>query len=326
MKLPETSPLVIRKGPKLNVSLSPPLNPHSRSPTPGASLSIDTSRSRPTTPKPSIRLDISSLKIGTSSGSSVNGNSEPLFESYYGGPNTLNINTTADPPDEMTIRPSSSTAMPPPSRSEPFADVRAMLSELEVRTTASSSSSSSRPDDDDAVPAPTSPPMPYSDDAFEEISRLGEGAGGAVHKVKNKRTGEIMARKTITTREAPMKQLLRELLIISSNSHINIVRFHGAYMSPSSSEVKILMEHCEGGSLEAVGKRIKERGAVVGEKIAGRLAEGVGGAFLFVLHMNVADLVSGSSRSCLSAQKEDYSQGYQTIQHTAVSRRDRQTR
>jgi mitogen-activated protein kinase kinase len=85
-----------------------------------------------------------------------------------------------------------------------------------------------------------------------------------------------MARKTITTREAPMKQLLRELYIISSTEHVNIILFYGAYVSPSSSEVKILMEYCEGGSLEAVGKRIKERQAVVGEKIAGRLAEEVG--------------------------------------------------
>jgi len=46
-------------------------------------------------------------------------------------------------------------------------------------------------------------------------------------------------------------------------------------MSPSSSEVKVVMEVCEGKSLEAVGKRIKERGARVGEKVAGRLAEGV---------------------------------------------------
>jgi mitogen-activated protein kinase kinase len=35
------------------------------------------------------------------------------------------------------------------------------------------------------------------------------------------------------------------------------------------------MEVCQGKSLEAVGKRIKERGARVGEKVAGRLAEGV---------------------------------------------------
>jgi len=72
-----------------------------------------------------------------------------------------------------------------------------------------------------------------------------------------------------------MKQLLRELSIISSTEHINIILFHGAYMSPSTSEVKIVMEFCEGGSLEAVGRRIKERNAIVGEKIVGRLAEGV---------------------------------------------------
>jgi mitogen-activated protein kinase kinase len=35
------------------------------------------------------------------------------------------------------------------------------------------------------------------------------------------------------------------------------------------------MEYCDGGSLEAIGKKIKEIGGVVGEKITGRLAEGV---------------------------------------------------
>jgi len=46
-------------------------------------------------------------------------------------------------------------------------------------------------------------------------------------------------------------------------------------MSPSSSEVKILMEYCEGRSLDAVGKQMKERGGVVSETIYGRLAEGI---------------------------------------------------
>ena len=158
----------------------------------------------------------------------------------------------------MTIRPTPlslnvSTTVPqgPPEPSHGVVDVRGLLDGL------------------------NDVPLTWSDDVLEEISRLGEGAGGAVHKVKDKRTGKIIARKTITTREAPMKQLLRELSIISSTQHVNIILFHGAYMSPSSSEVKILMEYCEGGSLETVGKRIKERGAVVGEKIAGRLAEGV---------------------------------------------------
>ncbi|KAH6914302.1 STE/STE7 protein kinase [Coprinopsis sp. MPI-PUGE-AT-0042] len=115
----------------------------------------------------------------------------------------------------------------------------------------------------------------WSDADFEEIASLGEGAGGAVHKVKHKPSNMVVARKTITTREAPMKQLLRELNIMSSTTHPNIVSFYGVYMSPSSSEVKILMELCEGGSLESVAKKIRERGAIVGEKIAGRIAEGV---------------------------------------------------
>lgn len=115
----------------------------------------------------------------------------------------------------------------------------------------------------------------WSDDMLEDVGRLGEGAGGAVYKVRDRRTNVVMARKTITTHEAPMKQLLREIKITSSTEHINIVHFYGAYISPSSSEVKVLMEYCEGGSLESVGKRMREIGARVGEKVAGRLAEGV---------------------------------------------------
>ncbi|KAH9043116.1 kinase-like protein [Lactarius pseudohatsudake] len=115
----------------------------------------------------------------------------------------------------------------------------------------------------------------WSDDVLDVISRLGEGAGGAVHEVRDGRTGKLMARKTITTRGAPMKQLVRELGIIAKVKHPNIIRFHGAYMSPSYSEVKVVMEICPGKSLEAIGKRIKERGARVSEKVAGRLAEGI---------------------------------------------------
>jgi mitogen-activated protein kinase kinase len=115
----------------------------------------------------------------------------------------------------------------------------------------------------------------WSDAVLEDLARLGEGQGGAVHKVRDIRTGKILARKTITTREAPLKQLERELSISSTSKHINIIQFYGAYMSPSSSEVKVMMELCAGGSLEAVGERIKERGARISEGVAGRIAEGV---------------------------------------------------
>lgn len=197
--------------------------------------------------------------------------SNTSFESYAGGPTGAPLHSASDPPEEPTIRPgppriNTETGQTSQKSSEPMSEIQELLSSLSIRTV-------------DVDPQTTN--LPWNEDVLTEIDRLGEGAGGAVDKVQDKRTNKIMARKTITTREAPMKQLLRELAIISSTKHENITLFYGAYMSPSSSEVVILMEYCEGGSLEHVSKRIKERGAVVGEKIAGHLAEGVGASHTF---------------------------------------------
>ena len=119
----------------------------------------------------------------------------------------------------------------------------------------------------------------WSDEFLQELDRLGEGAGGAVHKVRDKRTDVVMARKTIVIREAPVRQLKRELTFLSSTSHLNIVKFYAAYISPSSMEIKLLMEFCEGGCLEAIGKQIREKGWRIGERVAGRLVEGVSYGF-----------------------------------------------
>ncbi|KAH9953870.1 kinase-like domain-containing protein [Lactifluus volemus] len=119
-----------------------------------------------------------------------------------------------------------------------------------------------------------SPPA-WSDGAFDVVAVLGEGASGAVQAVQDKRTGRRFARKTIITHEGPLKQLVRELAFLSGLRHTNIVRFYGAYMSPSNSEVKLVMELCEGRSLAAIGEQIQRRRGRVGEKVARVLAEGV---------------------------------------------------
>ncbi|KAG2015764.1 STE/STE11 protein kinase, variant 2 [Coprinopsis cinerea AmutBmut pab1-1] len=207
------------------------------------------------------------------------------FELYAGGPSGPPESYMSPGDDARTIRPGPATIQPggdtgtttvpasKPGASEPITRIQDLLRDLNL----TQPPPTVNPSPGDSILSKIEDPSStqWSDECFEEISRLGEGAGGAVHKVKDKRNGMIMARKTITTREAPMKQLLRELTIMSSTKHVNIITFYGAYMSPSSSEIKIIMEYCEGGSLESVGKRIRERGAIVGEKIAGRLAEGV---------------------------------------------------
>ena len=267
---PVTLPLNIRKSsasaskPENSSLLAPRSPPLSRSPTPKLALQI---------PAPSTTgKGKPSLKLAISGASTSRQTSEPTVAvyggDYYGGPQTPSVS----PPindcgvDDATIRPSTNT-----SRPLSMEDVRRTISDIEVQTR--------------SIPPPPTypgeeqiddrPQTEWSDAIFDEVTRLGEGAGGAVHEVRDRRTGKLLARKTITTREAPMKQVVRELGIITSIKHPNIIRFYGAYMSPSSSEVKVVMEVCQGKSLEAVGKRIKERGARVGEKVAGRLAEGV---------------------------------------------------
>ncbi|KAH9485173.1 MAP kinase kinase skh1/pek1 [Psilocybe cubensis] len=235
-----------------SLSLSPPSNQSEqpRSVTPTPSLSIP----RPKLALPKIKLEINATPGGG-----------PLFESYAGGPGGPALQPDAHPEDK-TVRPESMTVIPAQRQAETFDNLRDLVTELEAIRTGLPSS----------APTPASiVPEEFSDAIFEELGRLGEGAGGAVHKVRHKPSGVIMARKTITTLEAPRKQLERELSIAATAKHVNIIQWYGAYMSPSSSEVKILLEYGEGGSLEAVGKRIKERGAIVGEKIVGRLAEGI---------------------------------------------------
>ncbi|KAI0785661.1 kinase [Abortiporus biennis] len=241
----EIAPLNIRKQPpngsdstplSSSLHIPPSVHPRSRSPTPVLSLVT------PGAPRPKLKLP----QLDFSGG-------EAFAGGYAGGPNNANaspsphLNTTNTTDGEATIRPQltiSPTPRPPPISME---NIRQTVQEFDQHT----------------------------DDDFEELSRLGEGAGGAVHKVRDRRTGLIMARKSITTLEAPMKQLLREIKIISSTQHVNIIHFFGAYISPSSSEVKILMDFCEGGSLESVGKQLRQLGGRVSEKVAGRLAEGI---------------------------------------------------
>lgn len=212
--------------------------------------------------------------------------------------------------EERAIVPEYITAMLAQRQSETFDSLRDLVAELEAGLAPSSTQLASMD------------PKDFSDEVFEEISYLGEGAGGLVHKVSHKPTGTIMARKTIITLRSATKQVLRELSITSSANHVNIIQCYGAYLSPLSAEVKILMEYCEGGNLEAIGKRIMARGAIVGEKVAGRLAEGVGKRCFFrISHTNAMVSLIDPTRSFLSSHQKDHPQRYQTIEGPSVSGR-----
>lgn len=75
-------------------------------------------------------------------------------------------------------------------------------------------------------------------------------------------------------------RLLRKLRL-SRLIHPNLILCYGAYTSPPESqcpsEIHILMEHCEGGTLDSIARRMKTHhtNLRIGEKVIARLAEGL---------------------------------------------------
>ncbi|KAK6335312.1 Protein kinase C signaling pathway involved MAPKK protein [Orbilia javanica] len=115
------------------------------------------------------------------------------------------------------------------------------------------------------------------DGRIQELSSLGEGAGGAVTKCKLKGGKTLFALKIITTDPNPAikRQILRELEFNRGCSSQYICQYYGAFFDETSATISIAMEYCEGGSLDAIYREIKRLGGRTGEKVLGKIAEGV---------------------------------------------------
>nr|CAG8519770.1 14738_t:CDS:2 [Entrophospora candida] len=119
-------------------------------------------------------------------------------------------------------------------------------------------------------------PVEMDQTNLRELGRLGEGASGTVSKVENIITGEIMAKKKINVVPADEnmhRQILRELQFLRTCHSPNIVTYHGAFLEDNNSSIAIIMEYCEGGSLDAIYKNVSSRKGRIGEKVLGKIGE-----------------------------------------------------
>lgn len=110
-----------------------------------------------------------------------------------------------------------------------------------------------------------------------ELGSLGEGAGGAVTRCVLKGGKTIFALKIITTDPNPdvKKQIVRELSFNKSCASAHICKYYGAFMDDTAGTIGMSMEFCEGGSLDSVYREVKKLGGRTGEKVLGKVAEGV---------------------------------------------------
>ncbi|KAI9846068.1 MAG: Protein kinase C signaling pathway involved MAPKK protein [Sclerophora amabilis] len=115
------------------------------------------------------------------------------------------------------------------------------------------------------------------DKRIVELGSLGEGAGGAVTRCTLKGGKTVFAMKIITTDPNPdvKKQIIRELSFNKNCASDHICQYYGAFVDTSTGTISIAMEFCEGGSLDSVYREVKKLGGRTGEKVLGKVAEGV---------------------------------------------------
>lgn len=117
-----------------------------------------------------------------------------------------------------------------------------------------------------------------------EIGNLGEGAGGAVTRAKLKDGKTVFALKIITTNPDPdiKRQIVREISFNKDCVSEHICRYYGAFVDSATATISIAMEFCEGGSLDSIYKEVKRLGGRTGEKVLGKIAEGVLGGLTYL--------------------------------------------
>jgi len=83
---------------------------------------------------------------------------------------------------------------------------------------------------------------------------------------------QVIAR---TTNPDMHKQLLRELKILDQCSSPFIVEHYGSFLAERDAQIGIMMEYCEGGSLDSLVTSMKKTGMRCSEHVLGRIASSV---------------------------------------------------
>ncbi|CCW71720.1 unnamed protein product [Phytomonas sp. Hart1] len=94
------------------------------------------------------------------------------------------------------------------------------------------------------------------EELFEELENAGTGNFGVVIKARNRQTNEIVAiKQVLMTDKSEVDNIQREIIILKRCVHANIVRYYGTYQSLG--KLWIVMEYCEGGSVDLVYKLLR---------------------------------------------------------------------
>ena len=109
-------------------------------------------------------------------------------------------------------------------------------------------------------------------DYYEVISQIGKGAKGKVYEVRNKKTKDIRACKSLpksNIKESDLQKFRREINILMKTDHPNIIKLYEVF--ETNKYLYLIMEKCNGGELfDNIINHIS-CGSMYSEKIAANL-------------------------------------------------------
>lgn len=89
-------------------------------------------------------------------------------------------------------------------------------------------------------------------------------------------------------------------------------------MDKSTGTISIAMEFCEGGSLDSIYKEVKKLGGRTGEKVLGKVAEGVLNGLTYLHSRKIIHRGANHSLAIYIDHKRLIFSRHQTIEHSLV--------
>lgn len=120
------------------------------------------------------------------------------------------------------------------------------------------------------------------------------------------------------------KQIVRELNFNKDCASDHICRYYGAFMDKSTGTISIAMEFCEGGSLDSIYKEVKKLGGRTGEKVLGKVAEGVLNGLTYLHGRKIIHRGRHLYGQCRPFQIANQFHRHQAFQHSPVPGRSSQ--
>ena len=118
------------------------------------------------------------------------------------------------------------------------------------------------------VPGAAEVPLSGSEAAYEVLGELGRGAGGEVHKVRQRASGRVLALKRQSAaargREGGLGLALEEARVLSRLQHPNVIRYYDSFVDRQG-RLCLVTSFCPGGDLAGEVRKARETGRPIPE-------------------------------------------------------------